>query len=161
MAKAKDAVRALERSSFPSDQVSLAARNVAAETSADEPLQSGDEMEQDAATGAGVGGLVGVLLAAPLLTIPGVGPALVAGPLAGGLTGAIVGGIVGAMSGWGVHEDHVRQYEQQIRDGKVLVIANGNPADVADAQQVLRNAHPHDIELHAPTSADSPEVDDT
>jgi hypothetical protein len=92
--------------------------------------------------------------------IPGVGPLLVAGPLAAGLTGGILGGFLGAMRGWGAHADRVQQYESQVRQGKLLVVANGDPKQTIEAQRVLMETHAEDVHLHARTSADAPEVDD-
>jgi hypothetical protein len=60
--------------------------------------------------------------------------------LAGAIVPAamIVGAFIGAMRGWGVHGDHIAQYEQLVKDGKVLVIAHGGPRHVATAEQALR-----------------------
>lgn len=157
---AKAAVQALEKSSCPSEQVSLVTHNVPEEAPQEEALQTGDAAEKDAAKGAGVGGLLGLLLGTPLLMVPGVGPVLVAGPLAVGMTGAIVGGFMGAMNGWGVHEDEVEFYEEKVKQGKFLVVANGDPKQTAEAQRILRGTNAEDIRFHAPTSADAPEIDD-
>jgi uncharacterized membrane protein len=160
--KAKDAVQALERSAFPSDQISLATHSVGEEIKSSAALQYGDQSESDAVKGASVGGLVGVLLASPLLAIPGVGPLLVAGPLAAaGLTGAVVGGLLGSMQGWGVHSDHIAEYEELLRKGKLLVVAHGNPEEVALAESLLDDTDAESLTLHMPTSADWPTIDDT
>lgn len=74
-------------------------------------LQYGDETERIAAKGAGVGGLVGMLLGTALVT---------------------------TVTGWGIHTDHVRRYEKKIAQGRLLVIANGNPRQVAKAETVLQ-----------------------
>jgi hypothetical protein len=160
--KAKDAVQVLEQSEFPSDQISLATHSIGDETMSSGVLHYGDEAENEAVKGAGVGGLVGVLLAMPLLAIPGIGPLLVAGPLAAaGLTGALVGGLLGSMRGWGVHHDHVAKYEQLLREGKLLVIANGSPDEVALAQSLLDNTDAEAVHLHARNSSDWPAIDDS
>lgn len=158
--QAREGVQALEKSTFPSEQVSLVTHSVPEEFLQGKVLQYGDETEKDAAKGAGLGGLLGLLLGTPLLMIPGVGQVLVAGPLATGLTGAIVGGFLGAMGGWGVHTDHAQQYEEQVKQGRLLVIANGDPQQVAEAQRLLRETAAENIQLHVPTSADAPEVSD-
>lgn len=152
--KAKDAIVALEQSDFPSQQVSFVTHNVEDEVPRPEPMQYGDDTGQDAAKGAGIGGLLGLLLGAPILAIPGVGAVLVAGPIGVGLAGAVVGGFLGAMAGWGVHEDHLEQYEEKVRQGALLVVANGDPQQVAEAQRVLRDTNAEDVDLHAKTSAD-------
>lgn len=156
-ADAANAVRMLDESGFPHDQVSLVAS--AADDHLPTPtVQAGDESENQAATGAAVGGLLGMLAGAPLLAIPGIGPLLLAGPLAAGMTGALVGGFLGSMSGWGVHSDHVAEYQRMVQAGKVLVMAHGDPPEVARAELTLRESHPVELHLHAPDSADSEEI---
>lgn len=151
---ASSAIHALENSEFPADQVSLVTHDVEKEVPRTEPMQYGDDTHRDAAKGAGVGGLLGLLLGAPLLAIPGIGPMLIAGPLAVGMTGAIVGGFLGSMVGWGVHADHVAEYEKKVREGALLVVASGDPDDVALAQRVLQATDARSVDLHAKTSAD-------
>lgn len=156
--RAKHAVQTLESAGFSHDHVSLVTRSPADRVPDDEALQYGDQAERSAAKGAGVGGLIGALLGAPVMTIGGIGAVVIAGPIAMGLTGAIVGGLVGAMSGWGVHSDHVKEYEQRIADGSVLVMASGGPREVAEAEKILQEqTEPDELHLHAETSADSVE----
>ena len=157
---ARSAVEALSRSQFPNKQVSLVASGVEDEKELRKALQTGDEAQKDAAVGAGVGGLVGVLVGASLLTIPGVGLLFIAGPIAAGFTGAVVGAFLGALGGWGVHKDHIAQYEEEVRSGKLLVIAHGDPAQVALAERVLTDTDYTKLHLHAADSSDSPEIDD-
>jgi hypothetical protein len=151
---AKRAMIALERANFPLEKVSLVTHSVKGQVSDEGALQFGDQTERKAVKGAGVGGLVGALLGAPLLAVPGVGPLLLAGPIATGLTGAIVGGFLGSMIGWGVHDDHVREYEAKVRDGAVLVVVNGDPKHVAAAKRVLDDTAPAELRVHAETSED-------
>jgi hypothetical protein len=160
--KARDAVEALERSQFSLQHVSLVGGTAVEALRKIESLKYGDDAETKAAEGAGLGGLAGILLAAPLLAIPGVGPLLVAGPLAAaGLTGAVVGGFLGSMRGWGVHDDHVTEFEQKVRSGHFLVIVSGDPQEIALAKKILDNSDAGEVRLYARTSADSPEIDDT
>ncbi|QDU75729.1 hypothetical protein Pan97_27710 [Bremerella volcania] len=152
---AQKAVQQLDESKFPSDQVSLVANSVHQDLQSTNILQYGDESEKDAAFGAGVGGLLGFFMAAPLLTIPGFGLMLIAGPITTGITGAIVGGILGSMIGWGVHEDHVAEYEDEVRQGAFLVVANGDPFEVDYAKQVLDQTNARCVSMHVRESADS------
>jgi hypothetical protein len=154
-AKAKMGVQKLEATGYPTNQISLVTRSLTDQVPEREELQYGDETEKSAATGAGLGGLVGLLLGTPLLTIPGIGAMLIAGPIAMGLAGALVGGFLGAMGGWGVHTDHVRGYEQQVAEGKLLVIAHGDPLQVAKAEELLTATEASEVHLHAETSADT------
>ncbi len=152
---AKEALNALESAKIPADCVSLVTHSVEGQTPQTETMQYGDDTASDAAKGAGVGGLFGLLLGAPLLAIPGIGLMLIGGPLAMGITGAIVGGFLGSMAGWGVSEDHVAEYEKQVTEGAVLIVVNGDPQEVATAQGVLQESGAQSVDLHAKTSADS------
>ncbi len=151
---AQAAIHSLDESHFPSNQVSLVSNSVKQEVASTTAMQYGDEANHDAVVGAGMGGLLGLLLGTPLLTIPGFGVMLIAGPLAAGLTGAIVGGFLGSLVGWGVHEDHVAEYEEAVKKGAFLVVADGNPLEVDEAKQVLSHTDARSVTLHAQTSAD-------
>ena len=96
------------------------------------------ELGHKAAEGAGIGGAIGGSLGAIAAAIAAVGttiafPALglvVAGPLAAALAGAgagaATGGIVGALIGWGIPEERVKEYDQGIRDGGILMAVRPN-----------------------------------
>ncbi|MEO8395726.1 MAG: hypothetical protein ABI700_22215, partial [Chloroflexota bacterium] len=80
---------------------------------------------EGAGFGAVVGTLTGILVGLAALMIPGIGLAIVAGPLVAGLTGAVAGavtgGIVGALVKSGVAEDEAPYYAEGIRRGGTLV----------------------------------------
>ena len=107
------------------------------------------ELGHKAAEGAGIGGAIGGSLGAIAAAIAAVGttiafPALglvVAGPLAAALAGAgagaATGGIVGALIGWGIPEERVKEYDQGIRDGGILMAVR--PKNDEDASY-LENA---------------------
>ncbi|PQO41121.1 general stress protein [Blastopirellula marina] len=151
---AQKAVHTLDESKFPSAQVSLVAKNVHQDLKSTTPIQYGDEATHDAVFGASVGGLLAFFMAAPLLTIPGIGLLLIAGPVSAGLAGAIVGGFLGALNGWGVHEDHVADYEDEVRQGACLVVANGDPYEVDFAKQILAKTDAKRVSMYAHESAD-------
>lgn len=159
---AKAAVDALEKMGFNDRQVSLVTHAVKNEV----PMQQEAEMEfgdqglANSFKGAGLGALFGALVGSPLLLVTGLGAAVVAGPLAGAATGIVIGSFLGGMSGWGVHTDHLEEYEDLVREGQVLVIVSGNAESVAQAEQILKGTEATDVRLHAETEADSPEVDD-
>lgn len=80
---------------------------------------------EGAGFGAVVGTLTGLLVGAAALVVPGIGLAIVAGPIVAGLTGAlagaITGGIVGALVKSGVPEDDAPYYAEGIRRGGTLI----------------------------------------
>jgi hypothetical protein len=102
------------------------------------------ELGNKAAKGAGVGGAIGGTVGAILagiaavgttLVIPGLG-LVVAGPLAaaaaGAGTGAAGGGLIGALIGWSIPEERVKDYEDGIKKGGILMgIRAKNEEDAA------------------------------
>jgi len=91
------------------------------------------ELGTKAAEGAGIGGAIGGSLGAIAAAIAAVGTTIalpglglvIAGPLAAAIAGAgagaATGGIVGALIGWGIPEERVKQYDQGIREGGILM----------------------------------------
>jgi hypothetical protein len=91
--------------------------------------EMGSKALEGAGTGAAIGGTVGATLAAiaaigTTLALPGLG-LLVAGPIAAGLAGAgaggATGGLIGALIGSGIPEERVKNYEEGIRKGGILM----------------------------------------
>ncbi|WP_394219564.1 hypothetical protein [Halobacillus trueperi] len=79
-----------------------------------------------ALSGGALGGIGGLIAGLGLLAIPGIGQIAAAGPIAAALTGAGVGagggGIIGALVGAGMSEKDAHQYENHLKDGKIIVI---------------------------------------
>jgi hypothetical protein len=78
-----------------------------------------------AGAGAIIGGVLGWLLGIGLLTIPGIGIFIAAGPimaaLAGVGAGGLVGGLAGTLIGMGIPEYEARLYEGRITKGGILL----------------------------------------
>jgi len=98
-------------------------KNVTLET------EAGNKASEGATVGGVAGATIGAIAAAVVaigttLVLPGLG-IWVAGPLAAGLAGAgaggVTGGIVGALIGWGIPEDRLKEYEQGIKEGGILI----------------------------------------
>jgi hypothetical protein len=75
-------------------------------------------------TGATIGTLLPVLIAAGVVALPGLGLVL-AGPVAVALaaagTAGLAFGLIGALSDWGIPEQRAKQYEAGIHDGGILM----------------------------------------
>jgi hypothetical protein len=69
-----------------------------------------------------------------LLLIPGI---VMAGPVAVALAAAgavgVAGGLIGALADWGIPKDRVRQYEDDIRNGAILIGVKERSAGDADS----------------------------
>jgi uncharacterized membrane protein len=149
---AQRAVAQLEHLGWRPNQVSLVARGAESHLDSTQPMRQGDRMEKSAVVGASAGAALGLLAGSALFIVPGIGPVVFAGALASGITGGLVGGIVGAMSGWGIKEDHLKDYEQDVRDGKSVIIMTGSPRELADAKSLMQDFRAEKVTMHAETA---------
>ncbi len=157
--RAERAVRILKLADFRPEQISIVASNRKAKPEVVEELKLGDDSVRDAAVGAGLGGILGILAGIGLAVSPIAGMIVfLIGPIGGAATGTVVGGLVGAMFGWGVRKDQIESYEQMVRAGKVLVIVNGNPLELVHAERILRETQVAEVNLHSREGSDAPEV---
>ena len=100
----------------------------------------GNKALEGAGTGAAIGGGVGATLAAiaaigTSVALPGLG-LVVAGPLLAGLAGAgaggATGGIIGALIGAGIPEERVKQYEEGVKEGGIVMGVNARNDEDAE-----------------------------
>lgn len=168
LAAAKDAVKELKAAGFTDQEIGLAMWNPREEQQPSSEVVTGTRATEEAATGAvggGVlGGLTGLLMAAGVVAVPGLGPLLAGGALASwlGITGASVaagaglgaaaGGLVGALVGADIPESEARYFEEAIRSGRVLVLVK-SAGRVSDASVILqRHGGETDIGGQRPSS---------
>jgi uncharacterized membrane protein len=140
LSEARRVVQELIDSGFRSDDISIVAQH-------DEEIVTapGDNQTSSASMGVGegaaIGGLGGLLVGLSALAIPGVGPAIAAGPLAttlaGAGLGAAAGGMLGALAEWGVPEEEARYYAEGVRRGGVLVTVDATDERADRAVDVL------------------------
>ncbi|KAB8139079.1 low temperature-induced protein [Gracilibacillus oryzae] len=144
-ADAVSAVKELQTLGYGHDHLTISAKDkdevkdIKDRTGADVKADSserGKNAGKGLGIGAGTGGVLGGLAAlvaeAGLFAIPGIGPAVAAGPLAATITGLVGGGLVGALVGAGIPKEHAKEYEQYLKDGYILVLVEttGNQNDV-------------------------------
>lgn len=100
-------------------------------------IEQGSKAAEGAGVGAAIGGTAGGVIGAiagigGAVLIPGLGA--VAGPLAGALAGAGAGGaggsLLGALVGAGIPEDQAKVYENDVKDGGIMM--GVHPRDDAD-----------------------------
>ncbi len=138
-AAARRAVEELHRAGFGNNQLTMVHHHRPAgdvevtDLDAAKAAQvSGESKEAGgAALGAATGAAIGGAIAVGVLTIPGLGPVLLAGSLitsaviaslaTGVVGGAIGGGIVGALVGLELPEHEARLYEKELKEGRALV----------------------------------------
>ena len=114
------------------------------------------ELGNKAAEGAGIGGAIGGTVGAVIAAIAAVGTTLalpglglvIAGPLAaaaaGAGAGAAGGGLIGALIGWNMPEERVKDYEEGIKNGGILMgLRAHNDEDAAYVENEWRNGGQH------------------
>jgi hypothetical protein len=110
----------------------------------DADTKLGSKALEGAGAGGAIGGTVGAILAAvaavgTTLAIPGLG-IVIAGPIAaapaGAGAGAATGGLIGALVGAGIPEDRAKLYEQDIKNGGIVM--GVNPRTPEDAEYFER-----------------------
>ena len=123
-------------------------------TSAGAETELGSKAAEGAGIGGAIGGTVGAIAAALVavgttIAIPGLG-LVIAGPLAaavaGAGAGAATGGIVGALVGWNIPEEHVKRYDEGIRNGGILMgVKPRNDEDAAYFENSWKTNRAQDI----------------
>lgn len=107
-----------------------------------------DNISDGVVTGGILGGLAGLLIGAGSMVIPGLGIIAAAGPITGLLSGAVTGGIVGGLIDLGIPENRGRQYENDIRAGKVLFSMRTDEDKVERVTGILKNSGAISVELY-------------
>ena len=108
----------------------------------------GHDLTTGSITGGALGGLAGLLAGAGALLIPGIGPIIAAGPLAVGLTGVVTGGVAGGLIDFGIPADRGEHFEQEVRQGAILVTMKSSSEKIDQAASILREHGAHDVETH-------------
>jgi hypothetical protein len=109
----------------------------------DEPVTE-TELGNKALESAGVGGAIGITAGAIFAALAAVGTSMVipglglviAGPVAAALAGAgaggLTGGLIGALIGWGLPEERAKLYEDDLRNGGIVLgVSSHNYDDAA------------------------------
>lgn len=116
------------------------------------------ELSSKAADGAGTGAMIGGTAVGVLgaiaaigtsVAIPGLG-LLLAGPLVAGLVGmgagGLTGGLIGALIGWGIPEDRAKAYEDDVRNGRIVMGVNPRtPEDATYFEKEWTKNQAHNI----------------
>lgn len=145
-------VQALITAGFSIDDISLL---IPSATAARDPAATKDASVLEAAaaggaTGGIIGGALGWVARIGLMAIPGFGPMIAAGPIVSALGGAALGGTLGSLTGsligMGMHDAEAKRYENQVRDGRILISVQTSTSDrVAGARRVFTEREALDI----------------
>lgn len=144
--QASRAVAELEAAGIPSSEISLLANKHVSEKYAD--VKDVSEAATGAGIGAVVGGTAGLLAGLGLLAIPGLGPVVAAGWLAatavGAVAGGAAGGIIGALVDAGVPEAHAHVYSEAVRRGGTLLSVRTDDVRATKVHSILDQYQPID-----------------
>ena len=104
-------------------------------------------------TGVALGTAVGVLTGVGIFAIPGLGFLFGAGALVGAIAGfdfgLIGGGIASVLTTVGVNDENAKRYDDVLRRGKFLVVAEGTAEEVLHARDLLQgHAINADLAIH-------------
>lgn len=116
-------------------------------------MEETNKMPEGTATGAALGGLtgtvIGALSTATAMAVPGLN-IVVAGSIVSALAGlgagAATGGLVGAIVGAGIPEHEAKIYEDEIKNGSVLMIVDTKDSDQKDAvESIFEKGDAHNL----------------
>lgn len=107
-----------------------------------------DNISDGVVSGGVLGGIAGLLIGAGSMVIPGLGIIAAAGPITGLLSGAVTGGIVGGLIDLGIPENRSREYESELKRGKVLFSMKTDEDKVGRITSILRNAGATSVETY-------------
>lgn len=167
-AQAIAAIKELKAAGYPENQISILTHSKSDHHTSDPgESEEGEGVDSDnvyeepmriAATGVGIGAVVGPVLGAlagvGMLAIPGLGVLVGAGALAGAIAGLDVGiiggGIISALAIARVNKHHEDLYQEHLQEGRYLVVAQGSEEEIEEAREILDS---HDGHLHLDTHA--------
>lgn len=146
--QAEQAALSLRDQGFHKD-ISIVAQKEQGTGETEEINMGGDDTAVEGITTGGVlGGIAGLAAGAGALAIPGIGPLVALGPIAGLLSGATTGGLAGGLIDWGIPEEEGRHYEEDVKQGKILLTVQGSRPRLDEAASMLRQAGAHDVKVY-------------
>ncbi len=152
--RAQRAAAALREAGFNANDISVVMkhRTDAADVAAGAGLNDVSAAGAGAVGGTVFGGAAGLALGLGLLTIPGLGPLLAAGPIVAAITGAGVGaaagGLLGALTDLGVPAEDAPHYQEGIDRGGVLVTVKPPDGREAEAHAILEREGLRHLDEH-------------
>lgn len=148
---ALSAVQKLQSEGFPANQLSIIGKTI----KVDEQFHvKSDHTVEGAEISFGViaGSIVGVLSGIGIFAIPGFGFLFGAGALVGAFAGlelgVVGGGIAAVLTRLGVNQLTADKYEEYLKAGKFIIVAQGEEEELKGAEQKLGEHGAH-VELEA------------
>jgi uncharacterized membrane protein len=147
--KAVVALQELKKSGYPDNLLSIVGKADLIDNHIH--IKSSNTVEKaEASIGVVAGAILGILTGVGIFVIPGFGFLYGAGALIGAFAGVDVGLIAGGMTAIftsaGIDEVNASKYEKHLNEGKFLVFADGDEAQLEQAHQTL-HTHGQALEL--------------
>jgi uncharacterized membrane protein len=145
---AENAAKKVQEQGLRTDDISIVARQAehsenekdkADGNKHDEKKTANDNISDGVVTGGVLGGLAGILIGAGSMVVPGLGVIAAAGPITGLLSGAVTGGVVGGLVDLGIPEKRGKEYEKDIKSGKVLFSMRTDEDKTSRISSILRD----------------------
>ena len=154
--RAEAAIRELQKSGFDMKKLSIIGKDYHTEENVVGYYNAGDRMKYWGKLGAFWGGFWGMLFGSAFFWLPGIGPVLVGGPLVLWLVGALESAVVmggfsalgAALFSIGIPKNSVLQYESQVKNGKLLLVAHGTADEVKRAKDLLDQTEANSATIH-------------
>jgi uncharacterized membrane protein len=155
--QAEDAVRELQKDGFDMTKLSIVGKDYHTDEHVVGYYTSGDRMLYWGKFGAVWGGFWGLLFGSAFFWVPGIGQVLVAGPLVMWIVGAleeaaVVAGLSALGAGLysiGIPKNSVLQYETEVKNGSILLVAHGTADEVERAKDLLHQTGVETATVHA------------
>ena len=155
-AQAEDAIRELQKDGFDMKKLSIIGKDYHTEENVVGYYNAGDRMKYWGKLGAFWGGFWGILFGSAFFWLPGIGTVLVGGPLVVWIIGAlesaaVMGGLSAfgaAMYSIGIPKNSILQYETQVKNGKLILVAHGTSAEVDRAKDILHQSEATSATVH-------------
>jgi hypothetical protein len=148
----REAVKALKHAGFRNTEVSVlfAEKKGSKDSAYEKHIRTSERAATGDLTGGVIGGTLGWLVGIGALSIPGIGPFVVGGPIVAMLSGiglgGAVGGFAGALVGVGIPDYEAKRYEGHIRNGGILLSVHCDDTHwVRRAKQTLEHTGATDI----------------
>jgi uncharacterized membrane protein len=140
-----EAVRELKESGYPVKQLSIIGKADVEVVDKELHVQSKNPINlAGVGIGTTLGATLGILTGVGLFAIPGLGFLYGAGALVGAIAGIdfglIGGGVASVFATVGLKDEDTQKYQENLAEGKYLLVAQGSKDEVSNAIEVL-NSH--------------------
>jgi hypothetical protein len=148
-------VKELQKSGFEIRKLSIAGKLNDAEKDNSESAIAIDHIERPPKPGLASAYPLVVLSVSSSLSVTGIGPTLLAGPLASVILANVkradtveLNDLNAGLYSLGIPPAGILRHESSLREDKVMLLAEGTAAELMWVKDVLRTTHPEEVHIH-------------